>query len=451
MKDNIFREYDIRGKYPEDINEEIAYKIGLGYGSYLQEKLSQNACVVSHDNRLSSNGLYQNLIKGLLETGINVISYGFATTPMHYYFRHVNNLFGIQVTASHNPKDENGFKFSFDHYTNARGSMVNDLKEYINAGNFKKGIGELKEHSLTKEYINELITHLSLGGRKLKVIFDPANGVLSNYLEKIISNLNIDYVIINGESDGSFPAHHPDPSIEKNLDQLKAKVLETHADVGFSFDGDADRVGIIDNEGKLVSIENYSILLVRDIFNKVDNKSFLYDAKSSDTFKDEIERMGGTAVICRTGTSYTQEMVIRENLPYGFQYVGHISINDRLFSCESAVYAALRLIELLSKSNLSLSEMCKNLPKYFTSPEIKIPSPDNIKRSVIKNIKFFCDKNNYNYMEIDGLKIRFKDSWAYVRCSNTGPNITLRCEAKTEEELNILIDNFTKLVNIYNK
>lgn len=451
MKDKIFREYDIRGKVPEDINEEVAYKIGLGYGSYIQEFLGQSACVVSHDNRLSSPSLHDSLIKGLLQTGIKVLDYGLTTTPMNYYARHINKLFGIMITASHNPSDENGFKFSFDHYANARGQMVKDLKKYIDAGKFKEGNGIIEKHNIKEDYIKYVLDALDFGKRKIKVVLDPANGVTTTVARAIFEKLNIDLTVINEESDGSFPNHHPDPTVEKNLEQLKAKVKELNADIGIGFDGDGDRIGIIDELGQMVSIEAYAVLILRDIFDKVENKSFLYDAKSSDNFKDEVLRLGGTPVICRTGTSYTQEKVLRENIPFGFQYVGHISLNDRLFSTESAMYSALRLIELMSKTTEPLSKMVATVPTYFNTPEEKFSTSDDKKYQVIDAIKKHCEKLGCDYMEIDGLKVLFTDGWAYVRASNTGPNITLRCEAKSQKDVNDLRDLFADLIKIYNQ
>lgn len=451
MKEKIFREYDIRGKVPEDINEEIAYKIGLGYGSFLQEFLNQDTCVIGMDNRLSSNMLHDSLVKGLLETGINIIDYGLITTPMHYYTRHVNNLFGIMITASHNPKDENGFKFSFDKYANARGTMVKDLKTYIDKGIFKHGEGKIINKDIKEDYINYVISNLKFGKKKIKVVLDPANGVSTIIARSIYEKLNIDLTIINEESDGSFPNHHPDPSIENNLQQLKNKVLELNADIGIGFDGDGDRIGIIDELGNMIAIEDYAIIILRNIIDKVKEKKFLYDAKCSDNFKDEIIRLGGNPIICQTGTSYTQEKILRENIPFGIQYVGHISLNDRLFSTESAMYSSLRLIEILSKTDKTLSELVKTIPHYLNSPEEKFASEDNIKQDVIKKIKNYCDEKGYKYLEIDGLKVIFKNAWAYVRASNTGPNITLRCEAKKQDDLDNLLKLFKTLIEIYNK
>ncbi len=451
MLDKIFREYDIRGKVPSEINDEVAYKIGLGYGSYLQEYLNQKACVIAHDNRVSSESLNKSLIKGLLETGLNVIDYGLTTTPMHYYARYVNNLYGIMITASHNPKDENGFKFSFDKYANARGSMVKDLKEYIDKGNFIKGVGKLEYKDIKDAYIDYIISHLKFGKKRIKVVLDLANGTTSCIARSVYEKLNIDLTIINEESDGTFPSHHPDPSVEENLKELKEKVLELKADIGIGFDGDGDRIGIIDEKGNLVSIESYAIIILRNIIDKVKNKKFLYDAKCSDTFKDEVIRLGGTPVICRTGTSYTQEKVLKENIPFGIQYVGHVSINDRLFSTESAMYSSLRLIEILSKTTKTLSELDETTAKYLNTPEEKFPSTDDKKLEVIEKIKKYCDDKNYKYIEIDGLKVVFQDGWAYVRASNTGPNITLRCEAQSQLVLDNLHKLFITLIDVYNK
>lgn len=451
MKDNIFREYDIRGIYPEEINKDVAYKIGLGYGSFLQKYLNQTACVVCHDNRLSSEELSEYLIKGILETGLNVIDYGLTTTPMHYFARKINKLYGVMITASHNPKDDNGFKFSFDEYSNARGEMIKDFKRFILKGEFLSSKGKLEKKNIKEDYTNYIINNLKFGKKRIKVVLDPANGVTTTILRYIYEFLNIDLTIINEESDGSFPNHHPDPSVEKNLDMLKEKVKEVKADVGISFDGDGDRIGIVDELGNLVAIEDYGIIILRNIIDKVNNKTFLYDAKSSDNFKDEVLKLNGTPVISRTGSSYTMEKIAKENIPFGFQYVGHISFNDRTFDTESAIYSSLRLIEILSKTDKTLSELVSTIPHYLHTPEEKFKSKDDKKFEVIENIKKYCIEQKYNIMEIDGLKVLFKDAWAYVRASNTGPNITLRCEAKNEKDLNNLEKLFKSLIDIYNK
>ena len=451
MKDNIFREYDIRGKVPSNINDDVAYKIGLGYGSFIQEFLNQTACVVSYDNRISSISLHESLIKGLLETGINVIDYKMTTTPMHYYARHINNLFGIMITASHTSSDENGFKFSFDEYSNARGIMVKDLKTYIDKGLFKSGNGTIEYRDIKEDYINYITSHLKFGKRKIKVVLDLANGSTSVVARDLFEKLNIDLTIINEESNGLFPNHHPDPAVAENLIQLQNKVKECNADIGISFDGDGDKIGIIDELGNIVSIEAYGIIILRNLIDKVKNKKFLYDAKCSDNFKDEIIRLGGNPIICRTGTSYTQEKILKEDIPFGIQHVGHISINDRLFSTESAMYSSLRLIEILSKTDKRLSELVNTVPTYYNIPETKFPSSNDIKYKVIENIKKYCDIKKFNYIEIDGLKVIFKGSSAYIDICEDDLNIILKCESKNKQDLNNLNQMFKTLIEIYNK
>lgn len=451
MNDNIFRSYDIRGIYPTEIDENIAYKIGLGYGSILQSKYNQTSCVVSHDNRISSPSLTNSLIKGLLETGINVIDYGLTTTPMNYYARHINNMYGIMVTASHNPSRENGFKFSFDEFANARGYMITEFRDYIKAGDFKKGTGTLVTKSIKNDYIKYLKDNISLGEKKLKVVFDPANGSVTEILSDVLKEFNIDYEIINGVSDGRFLSHHPDPSVNENLAQLKDAVIKKKANLGFSFDGDGDRLGIVDHLGNTISIEHYGMIIVKNIINNVDKKIFLYDAKSSDNFKDYVTSLNGDTVICRTGSSYTQEKIIKDGIPFGFQYVGHIGINDRGFCTESAIYAALRLIEILSNTDESLYDLVKDLPVYENITEMRIESTDDKKREVIENIKKYCVKNNYKIMEIDGLRVMFPTGWAYIRASNTGPTINFRAEAKNKKDLDNLVKTFTTLIDLLNK
>lgn len=450
MNDNIFRSYDIRGKYPRDINEDIAYKIGLGYGSILQEKYKQTTCCVSMDNRLSSPNLHDSLIKGLLESGVNVIDYGLTTTPMNYYCRYINNVFGIIVTASHNPKDENGFKFSFDKYSNARGSMISEFRDYIKAGVFLKGTGTYIKKDIKNEYINHLVNNLRISNKLLKVVFDPANGVVTSILEDILKRVNIEYIIINKESDGNFPNHPADPSIEENLSMLKRSVIENKADLGIGFDGDGDRIGIIDNLGNLVPIEIYGILMAKDMYYEVDNKTFMYDAKCSNIFKDELNKINAKSVICRTGSSYTEEMIHKDNLPFGIQYVGHIGINDRFYSIESAIYASLRLVEILSHTDKSLNELVSSYPKYYNIEEMRINSTDDKKRIVIDNIRKYCLSKNFYIREIDGLRVEFSNGWAYVRASNTGPTINLRCEAKSKEDLDNITNIFIELINRLN-
>lgn len=451
MNPNIFREYDIRGTYPETINETTAYTIGRSYGSYLREKLNQTTCIVSHDNRVSSPALAAYLTKGITDSGVNVYNYGLTTTPMHYYARYVHNLFGIMITASHNPKDDNGFKFSFDHLANARGSMIEDFKNYTFAGDFLSGNGTVSSGNITEKYVEFLKYGVEFGRRKRKVIIDLGNGTTSIIARKIFERINVDFEIIFEENDGRFPNHHPDPNVEANLEALKKEVVAKKADCGIAFDGDGDRVGIVDEKGHMVSSDHYMILIIRNIINNVKNKTFLYDVKCTKALEEEIKRLGGTPLCYRTGASYTQAKMKEDDIPFGGEYSGHFFFRDKIADVGSGIYAGLRLLEIMSKTSEPLSKLLSDIPKYYSTAEIKFTSPDEKKFEVIKRIKEFCESQNWVLNTIDGVRVEFDTGWALVRASNTGPNITMRCEASTEDGLRNLEQIFTKIINTYNK
>lgn len=451
MNYNIFREYDIRGKYPNDINENNAYIIGKSYGSYIMEKYNQNTCVVSHDNRLSSDSLSNALIKGITDSGCNVIDYGLTTTPMNYYARYLNHLFGIMITASHNPKDDNGFKFSFDHLSNARGEMIKDFKEYTQKGIFLNGNGNHIKQDITDKYLEYMKNNINFGAKKRKVIIDCGNGVTSTIARKIHQMFNIDFEIICEENDGTFPNHHPDPIVEENLEMLKKKVIETKADLGIAYDGDGDRLGVINEKGEIVTTEQYMIIIIRDIINKVKNKSFLYDVKCTKALEDEIKKLGGTPILCRTGASFTQAKTKELDLPFGAEYSGHIYFRDRANDIGSGIYAGLRLLEILSKNPAPLSTLYENINTYYSTPEILIPSKDETKFQVINKIKTYLINNNYTIDETDGIKVLFTNGWALVRASNTSPKLSIRVEATDPNSLEKLKNFITILINESNK
>jgi len=451
MNENIFREYDIRGRYPEDINETVAYTIGRSYGSYLKEKLQQEVCIVSHDNRVSSPALAAYLIKGITDSGLNVYNYGMTTTPMHYYCRYIHNLYGMMITASHNPAEDNGFKFSFDHLSNARGDMIEDFKNYTLAGKFLSGNGTVSVGNITEKYIEFLTYGVEFGRHKRKVVIDIGNGTTSIIARKIFERVNVDFDIIFEESDGRFPNHHPDPSVEANLEALKKEVLRRRADCGIAFDGDGDRLGIVNEKGEMVPSDHFMILVIRDIINKVKNKTFLFDVKCTKALEDEITRLEGVPVCYRTGASYTQAKVKEDDMPFGGEYSGHFYFRDKIADVGSGIYAGLRLLEILSKTSDSLSKLLENIPKYYSTPEIKFPCSDDKKFKVIDDIRAFSNSQNWSLNTIDGVRANFNNGWALVRASNTGPNITMRCEATTEEGLNNLQTIFTNLINNYNK
>ena len=446
MNPNIFREYDIRGVYPTEINETVAYTIGRSYGSYLREKLNQTTCIVSYDNRLSSPSLAAYLTKGITDSGLNVYNYGLTTTPMHYYARFIHNLFGIMITASHNPKDDNGFKFSFDNLANARGEMIEDFKNYTLAGNFKSGMGNISNSNITDKYIEYLKYSIKYGKNKRKIVIDPGNGATALIVRKVFDSSFCHPIYINDIMDGNFPAHHPDPSVKENMKDLQKAVKDNKADFGVAYDGDGDRIGVVMDTGEILPIEYLMILFIKDMYPNVAKKSFLYDIKCSKSVDDYIRLLGGNPIMYRTGASYTQYKVHTDDLPFGGEYSGHLYFRDRDADCGSAIYATLRLLEIMSKTNEKMSKMVREFPKYYATDEIKIPVSDNMKFQVVEKVKEYAKSMNYPINDIDGVRITYTNGWALVRASNTGPNVTFRGEATSEVGVKALENIYIPLI-----
>ena len=447
---NIFRGYDVRGIYPDELDQDTAYTFGLGFGSYIKQ-LGKEKCVVGHDNRLSGDILYNAVIKGITETGIDVISLGLCTTPMYYYACIKLKIYsGVMVTASHNPKDDNGFKFAYDESGNCKGQEIQDLLDFIIKGDFETGNGSISNYDITNDYIELFKNNFNFGTRKIKAVVDPGNGTTSVIVKKIYDLFPIDLVYINDISDGTFPNHHPDPCVEKNLEQLKQKVKEVGADIGIGFDGDGDRMGMVSNISRNIPTDLYMIIYIRDMINKVSKKEFLCDVKCSKALTDEIERLGGKYVMSRSGNSYTKARTRDEDLPLGGELSGHVYFRDRWPGFDSGLYAGLRMLEILSNTDKSVEELLEGVNHYYSTEEIKFPSADSVKFEVIEKIKKYVTEKGYKFIDIDGVRILFDDGWVLIRASNTGPNITARFESSTEEGLEKLKDEYTNLINGFN-
>lgn len=447
IKTNIFREYDIRGVYPTEINEEISNTIGKAYGTYIK-KYNEKLCLVGHDNRLSSESLNNALINGILSTGVDVIDIGLVTTPMLYYARIIKKINpGIMITASHNPKDDNGFKFSINSVLNAKGDEIYKFRDFILNNEFDSGKGKLYRYNIKNEYYDLFKKNLNFGNKKIKVVLDCGNGTTALFAKELYSMFPIDIVMLFDESDGNFPNHHPDPIVEENLKYLKEKVIDTNADIGIAFDGDGDRAGFVFNDGTVLTSDLYAVIVLRELLKNSNNKNILYDIKCSKIIKDEIQKLGGTPHENRTGASYMMDSVIKNNDLFGVEYSGHIYFNNGFPPITSGLYAGLKLLEIMSNSNISLKDMIKNVNKYYSKEEYKFPFDDNIKEKVIEKVKKYCEEKKYKMSLIDGVKIYFDDGWALVRCSNTGPNVTARFEAETKERLEEITNEFVKIIN----
>lgn len=442
MKEHIFRAYDIRGIYGDEINLDLTYKIGRAFGTKLINE-KKYITIVGYDNRMSSIDIFESLSKGITDSGVDVINIGLVTTPMYYYALYMfNATSGIMITASHNPKEYNGFKISFNGKYNAFGEQIQEFKELIKSEDFKIGKGNIINQNIKDRYVSFTLGSIRLGQRKLKVVVDAGNGTSAVVMDDIFEKLDIDYIPLFNESDPNFPNHHPDPSVRENTKHLSETVIREKADIGFAYDGDADRIGLVDEKGELIPIDKFMIVILHHLFDKLDDKRILYDIKCSKALEDEIDRLGGIKVCYRTGNSYLRAKILMDKIQFGGELAGHVYFNDKFPGYDDGIYASLRMLEILSNTDKTMSELLKDIPKYYSTDEIKVPIEEERKEYLISELIKYCNENNYNYLDIDGCKVIFEDGFALVRPSNTGPNLTLRFEGKTEDRLNEIQKEF---------
>ena len=446
----IFREYDIRGKYGSDITEEIAYLIGRAFGTKLKS-YGKDTTLVGYDNRYSSVSLEENLVRGIRECGINVIRLGLVTTPMYYYGWDLLDVHcGIMVTASHNPKDDNGFKFSYNGIHNAYGTSSMDLYDLIVNNNFftSSSLGTVANVDIKSKYVEMITSGIKLGDRKLKVIYDCGNGTTSVVADDIFNTFKdkLELIPLFNTSDSSFPNHHPDPAEEENLSILKEKIKEYGADIGVAFDGDGDRIGVIDNKGNFINMDKYMILIWRDLALKDVKKETFYDVKCSLIVKEELDKLGIKNEFYRTGNSYTKAKSYEGDYPFSGELSGHVFFRDRFNGYDDGIYAGLRLIEILSHTNKNIDELLEGISHYESTPELRVAVDDSKKFNIVNKVKEYALDKNYEVLLVDGVKVFFEDGSALVRASNTGPNLTLRFEAKTKERLEIIKNEFMNLI-----
>lgn len=442
----IFREYDIRGKYPIDLNEDVAYTFGKSYGSYIR-KFNSDKVLIGHDNRLSGPILHDAVIKGIIDSGIDVVDLGLVTTPMYYFARKFLNIYtGIMITASHNPKDDNGFKISFEEYGNAYGEHIYNFRDFTFEGDFIDGEGSVITYNIRPDYMRLITSSVDLKHTDLKVVVDCGNGTGSIIIKDILDALNITYYPLYCESDGTFPNHQPDPCVRSNQEELARKVLELGYDMGIGIDGDADRVGIVDNTGQILGADLYMLIMYRYLNPILKTRKGLFDVKCSKTLIDELKKLKIEPVMYRTGNSYSNMMMQEGNFDFGGEYSGHVFFRDKFPGFDDGIYAGLRMMEVVHKSGMSVHDWLDDINLYFSTEELKFKTTDTRKFDVIEKIKEYADKNNYSYVDIDGIRVEFEDGWALVRASNTGPNITARFEARTQDRLEEIQNEFTSIL-----
>lgn len=444
IKDEIFREYDLRGIYPTDINEDVAYKIGLSFGSYIDT----DEVIVGYDNRVSSPMLFKSLSEGLIASGVNVINLGLVTTPMYYFAKKIKNIkCGIMITASHNPKEYNGFKMSFDYFGNAYGKYISDFRDFTKQNNFKSGEGKLINLDIKEDYLNNIKNSIDLGNKKIKVVVDCGNGTASTIIKDIMSMFDCDVEYLYCDSNPEFPNHQPDPAVIDNQKDLANKVKELGYDYGFGVDGDGDRVGIVDNLGNILLSDMYLTLIYRVLNDTINPHKAIYDVKCSKTLIDELNRLNYEHEMYRTGNSYMNMKINGDRLAFGGEFSGHVWFRDKYPGFDDGIYAGLRVLEILSKTELTLSQLLNGLNKYYSTEELKVQVTEENKFEIVNKVKEYCDSKNYKYNDIDGVRVIFEDSWGLVRASNTGPNLTIRFEAKDEMRLKEIQEEFTNLIN----
>ena len=443
----IFREYDVRGIYEEDLNEDVAYTIGRAFGSYVREK-GESKVILGHDNRESHNVIYPALMQGILDSGVNVLSLGLITTPMHNFAKIYYDInAGIMVTASHNPKEYNGFKISLKKEDSLYGKDLQAFKHYLDCYDFKSGKGSVITEDVFPAYLNNLKKSLKFGKRKVRAVIDCGNGTGSIFIENILKEFNIEYELLYCESDSNFPNHIPDPAVKANLQDLGEKVRELRFDLGVAVDGDCDRCGLVLEDGSFISADMIMILFYRALADRMEVRKGVFDVKCSMSLIDEIKKLGLEPCMNRTGSVYCRSYVSENGLDFGGEYSGHLFFRDRYLGFDDGIYGILRIIELLSYSDKTISELFEDVNHYFSTEELKVRVTDDNKFDIVDGVIKYVKNKKYEFALVDGIRVTFDDGWALVRASNTGPDLTVRFEAKNEERLKEIQDEFTKVID----
>jgi phosphomannomutase/phosphoglucomutase len=441
MNPRVFREYDIRGNADRDLDDGFANDLGKAIGSHLRRSGARRI-TLGRDCRTHSPRLHKALRSGILSTGVSIIDVGIVATPLLYFsVFYFDADGGVQITGSHNPPEDNGFKI-LRGKTTIHGAEIQELRSIVESRQFESGLGLVEEKHLEAAYIDMAASRIKLGPRRFKVVVDAGNGVGGTCVP-LLKRLGFDVTGIFIEPDGHFPNHHPDPTIEKNVADLKAKVAEVGAEVGIALDGDADRIGVVDAKGRIVWGDQLMILFARSLLKEVPGATFVSEVKASKALYDEIAKAGGRAIMWKVGHSLIKEKMLEEKAVLAGEMSGHIFFAHRYYGYDDAIYAAARLCELLTKEEKTFAELVDALPKLFNTPEIRYELPDEIKfevvRRVVEKYKSTAEKEGHTVIDVDGARITWPEKqgggWALVRASNTQAALVLRFEAETEARL----------------
>ncbi len=444
----IFRAYDIRGVVPEQLNEDNLPLISRALACEAQAQ-GITRLLLAYDGRLSSPTLSAVLIEGLLAAGCDVIDLGQVPTPLLYFATHSSEVdSGVMLTASHNPADYNGIKMVFKRRSVAE-NQIQKIRQRILDDDFADGEsrarGRYEQRDIRDAYFQTVCSRIALE-RKLKVVVDCGNAVPATIAPEMFEQLGCDVLPLYCEIDGSFPNHHPDPTVASNLDLLAEKVRESGADIGLAFDGDGDRLGAVCNEGEFINADQLLILLARDILPRYPGAPMVFDVKCSRSLAREIEALGGEAVMYRSGHSFMKQKMLETDAPLGGEFSAHVFIKDRWFGFDDGVYAAARILEILARQEQPASAVFSGLLAGVSTPEYAVTVPDDRKFALIDEIIALADFPDADLITLDGLRVEFPEGWGLIRASNTSPALLLRFEAEDEDTLTAIKAQFKALI-----
>ena len=450
MKKNInpqiFREYDIRGLVDVDLTQDSTELIGKSIGTYIYRN-GGKTLTVGYDMRASSIPFRDSLIRGINSTGCDVIDIGMVPTPVAYFsLHHLKPDGGVMITGSHNPSEFNGFKISNGLHS-LYGESIQELRRLIDSDDFELGSGKLSKDNVLEDYIQGIFNRVKVS-RSVKVVVDGGNGCFGIVGPQLLKRIGANIVELYCEPDGSFPNHHPDPTVEKNMLDLSKKVKEERAELGIGFDGDADRIGIVDENGKILWGDQLLMIFARDILKHNPGATIVGEVKCSQNLFKDIEGHGGTAVMSAAGHSLIKKKMQETNSLLAGEMSGHICFADDYYGFDDAIYAACRILQIVASSKIKVSEMLLDVPKTEATPEIRVDCPDDRKFEIVRELTESFRKN-YDVIDIDGVRINFGEGWALIRASNTQPVIVFRFEANNAGRLADIISIVRKAVSKY--
>ena len=429
----IFREYDIRGIVGEDLTEKTVYLIGRGYGSFLRQN-HINQAVLGRDPRLSSYAYSRAICQGLCDAGVDVIDIGMVPTPLMYFARVYYEIEGgVMVTGSHNPPEFNGFKLGFGPDT-LYGDGIQNILRIIEKGEFETGTGSVEYKDPLPAYVEDIASRITLGPKDLFCVVDAGNGATGPVVQAVFDRLGVKYHGLYLEPDGTFPNHHPDPTRLENLCDLIEAVKSQEADLGIAFDGDGDRIGVVDDSGKALWGDELQAVFWSEILPKHPGTLALIEVKCSQSLFDVVEELGGKPEFTQAGHSLIKARMRQTGALFAGELSGHMFFKDEYYGFDDAIYAAVRLLRLLSNSDRALSDFVAEFPKYCSTPEVRVYCPDEEKFKVVQQLIEDLSRD-YEVVTVDGVRVILPYGWGLVRASNTQPALVLRAEAKTEDQL----------------